>query len=325
MTRHVGNSKAGRRIVVAAVLSFAGLALALAGWWWTDRAPPPGYPGPPPGLGLRLSFDEEFSGDQLDRDRWRTSFFGEPGREAPVQQRTLPSNGEQQLYMDPDFLGLGIRPLAVRNGMLTIEARPLPAEALRRVRARIARLTPEQRRYGPIEKVRYSSGIITTRRSFSQTYGYFEVRARLPAGRGLWSAFWMLPEDDSWPPEIDVMEVLGHEPSTAYTTVHSRAGAGPAGKNRVFDPDGFHRYGALWLPDRIEFYLDGRKVFAGPTPPDAHRPMHMLINLAVGGYWPGSPDSSTRFPARMTVDYVRAWALPGRWSDAAAQRGQRTR
>lgn len=276
-----------------------------------ERQEPPrvAYPGPPPGFGLRPSFAEEFDGTALDPARWETSFRQASSGGDNIANRTLVGNRERQLYLDPAFAGLGIQPFAVAGGLLSITARPLPAESLRVLRAHMAHLSPRDRA-GPIKDVRYSSGVITTRGSFCQTYGYVEVRARLPAGQGLWPAFWLLPADGSWPPEIDVMEVLGHDRGTAYSTVHSKQHAKQGSGIAIADPDAFHRYGALWLPDRIDFFVDGVKRFTARTPMDAHKPMYLLANLAVGGFWPGDPDPSTAFPARMEIDYIRAWSLP---------------
>ena len=277
------------------------------------RVPPvPPNPGAPPGLGLVPSFAETFDGTTLDTDRWRTSYFGQRGVTAPVNQRTLPTNGERQLYFDPGFLNLGVQPFTVGNGVLTITARRMSPGVLAATRQAVATLPADQRN-GPIARTLYQSGMITTHGTFSQTYGYFEMRARLPAGKGLWPAFWMLPEDNSWPPEIDIMEMLGDKPATVYMTVHSRVQPKSGKPIEVAGPPGaFHRYGALWLPDRIDYYLDGVKTFTTATPADAHKPMHLLANLAVGGYWPGDPDAGTVLPARMEIDSIRAWRLPVR-------------
>jgi beta-glucanase (GH16 family) len=138
------------------------------------------------------------------------------------------------------------------------------------------------------------------------------MRAKLPKGRGLWPAFWLLATDRSWPPEIDVMEVLGHEPSKLYTTLHTAE----TGTNTRSDipahniPDssaGFHTYAVEWGPADIVFYFDDKEIARRPTPADMHKPFFMLINLAVGGGWPGSPTASTVFPAVYEIDWVRAY------------------
>jgi beta-glucanase (GH16 family) len=216
---------------------------------------------------------------------------------------TLPYNNELQWYVNPGATSGGAplpNPFGVAEGALQITARPAdPA------------LRPA------VGGQSYTSGILTTEHAFSQTYGYFEMRAEMPAGRGLWPAFWLLPTDGTWPPELDVMEMLGHDTRTLHTTVHSRvAGNAPSWVGHFEStaattvPDmasGFHTYGALWGRDRIAWYVDGKEVFRAATPPDMHKPMYMVANLAVGGDWPGGPDGATAFPATMTIDYIRAY------------------
>ena len=245
----------------------------------------------PNGRPLVLTFSDDFNTfRRFDGHSgvWRTT-YGD-GNQQGLDKRSLPNNGELELYVDPDVLGLN--PFKIRDGVLEISAEPTPPE-----------LRPRLNNY------RYMSGMITTQPSFFQTYGYFEIRAKLPAGKGLWPAFWLLPEDQSWPPEIDVLEVLGDNTSKLYTTVHY----GKENTSHGIDtsvPDmsaGFHTYAVLWEPDFITWYFDGRQVFRHPTPPDMHKPMFMTANLAVGGNWPGAPAASTRFPATYAIDYVRAY------------------
>ena len=254
---------------------------------------------------LTPTFFDDFGGGRLDLAKWSQ---GEPGD--PVTSRTLGNNAEHQVYFDPRYLGLGIQPLSFRDGRLTITARRLSAPERTAVAAGVAKLPPDQR-FPAFPQLAYSSGRITTLGRFSQMYGYFEIRARFDPGRGLWPAFWLLPSGGGWPPEIDVMEVLGHEPNTVYATVHSTA----APRQTVISQlsgrdDGWHRYGVRWGPETIDVFVDGIKTGSARTPSDAHQPMYMIVNLAVGGNWPGYPDAATKFPATLDVDYVRAWKLP---------------
>lgn len=209
-------------------------------------------------------------------------------------QRTLGGNGERQLYVDPAYKGLGLNPFSIKDDVLTIRAEPISAG-----------LKPQ------LENLDYTSGMITSEQSFSQQYGYFEMRAQLPAGQGLWPAFWLLNQDGEWPPELDVMEVLGNDPTKLYTTVHTKqTGAhdkDAAGTTVADMSKGFHTYGVDWQADKITFYFDGEKVFDTPTPADMHQPMYMIANMAVGGHWPGNPNGSTPFPADMKIDYIRAY------------------
>ena len=158
----------------------------------------------------------------------------------------------------------------------------------------------------------YRSGVITTFHSFAQTYGFFEVRAELPSGQGLWPAFWLEPANNIYSCELDAFEQLGSDPTTIYSTTH-----GETGPNWVvnFNPvhvantsTAFHTYGVDWEPTTTTFYFDGHKTVSVPTPDSMNGPMYMILNLAVGGQWswPGLDTSQT--PASMKIDWVRAYA-----------------
>jgi beta-glucanase (GH16 family) len=137
------------------------------------------------------------------------------------------------------------------------------------------------------------------------------MRAQLPRGRGMWPAFWLLPADGTWPPEIDVMEMLGNAPTTYYVSLHARPGGTPLDEvTPVRAPDlsaGFHSFGVAWRPDRIGFYLDDALVHESATPADMHRTMYLLANLAVGGEgsWPGRAIPGSR--GVLSIAWVRAW------------------
>ncbi len=240
------------------------------------------------------SFVEEF--DTLDlvgadgAGRWTTRYYW---------PRDVIINEELQYYVDPASAPWS--PFSVEDGVLAIEARP----------------TPDSMR-DEVEGQSYVSGVLTTQTSFAQKHGRFEAVARVPEGRGLWSAFWLLPSFESWPegvavlPEIDVMEHIGHEPNTFHTTLHTNQTGELTSHpyDHTGDDDltqGFHRYSVVWTPERVHWYLDREHVASHPTPADFTRPVHFLLNLAVGGTWPGAPDASTRFPARYLVDSVRAY------------------
>jgi beta-glucanase (GH16 family) len=172
----------------------------------------------------------------------------------------------------------------------------------------------------------YTSARLQTLDKFQFTYGLMEARIQVPAGKGLAPAFWSLgneayTDDDAWPGcgEIDAMEVLGSEPDILNGTLHGPWPAYPNGSGgEVQSPvplsAGFHTYGVQWGPSRVSFLLDGstyETVAREDLPPGYawpfQHPNFLLLNLAVGGDWPGSPDASTRFPARMLVDWVRVW------------------
>jgi beta-glucanase (GH16 family) len=212
----------------------------------------------------------------------------------------LTNNRELQVYSDRLFSGTGktslnIDPFRIADGKLDIVAEPLK-EDLR------------QFAWGRS----YTSGLLTTKASFSQVYGLFEIRAKLPKGKGLWPAFWLLPENRAWPPEIDVLEVLGDNTKKLYVSWHSNVGGKHTADAKAIDvPDmseDFHTYSVVWEKDSLMWFFDDVQVASKATPEDFHLPMYMLINLAVGGGWPGSPDKTTQFPAKYTIDWVRAYA-----------------
>jgi beta-glucanase (GH16 family) len=209
--------------------------------------------------------------------------------------RTLYPNDEAEYYSDPS---VGENPFSLSDGVLSINA------------------TPAATGSNPYN-LPYDSGLITTDTSFSQTYGYFEIRAELPSGKGLWPAFWMLPASNEYTSELDIFEMLGQDPSTVYSSVHgSNAGVWSTNTQTLNVPDtsaGFHTYGVDWEPTTTTFYMDGVEIASVPTPASMDSPMFMLLNLAVGGTgsWPGVPNAATNFPASMQIDYVRAYATAG--------------
>jgi len=137
------------------------------------------------------------------------------------------------------------------------------------------------------------------------------MRARMPKGTGLWPTFWLLPKDRSWPPEIDIIEILGQEPTVLHTNAHSKAtGVHTDAPDVIRVPDtsaDFHLYAVDWQKDEIRWYFDGFEVARAPTPADMHKPMYILAGLPIGGHWVGRPDESTHFPAVLTIDWIRAY------------------
>ena len=177
----------------------------------------------------------------------------------------------------------------------------------------------------------YTSARLKTLGKFSQQYGRFEARIQMPEGQGLWPAFWMMGADINtvnWPScgEIDVMENIGKEPSINHGSLHMPATGGTtddqltgmytlSGGAKL--GDGFHTYAVEWTSSTITFYVDDMlyetqtsKVPSGDTWEFDH-PFFLLINVAVGGQWPGSPDATTVFPQTLKVDYVRVYQKNG--------------
>ncbi len=175
----------------------------------------------------------------------------------------------------------------------------------------------------------YSSARLKTQGKFSQAYGRFEARIKIPRGQGIWPAFWMLGDNvdkAGWPAcgEIDIMENIGNEPSLVHGTIHGPGYSGAKGigapdslpANQPFADD-FHVFAVEWEPSTIRFYVDDH-LYATRTPADLPRgaqwvydhPFFILLNVAVGGDWPGNPDASSTFPQTMLVDYVRVYERP---------------
>jgi beta-glucanase (GH16 family) len=175
----------------------------------------------------------------------------------------------------------------------------------------------------------YTSARLKTQGKFSQAYGRFEARIKIPRGQGMWPAFWMLGDDVDkvgWPAcgEIDIMENIGNEPDIVHGSIHGPGFSDgdleapfrlPAG--HVFADD-FHVYAVEWEPEAIRFYVDDH-LYVTRTRADMRpgwkwsfdHPFFLILNVAVGGDWPGSPDATSVFPQTMLVDYVRVYRRAG--------------
>ncbi len=167
----------------------------------------------------------------------------------------------------------------------------------------------------------YTSARIKTQHLMEQKYGRFEARIKIPEGQGIWPAFWMLGNNcavNPWPAcgEIDIMENIGKEPSIVHGSLH-QAGYDSTAPYTISSgkfADDFHVYAVEWEADAIRFYVDDHlydtrtpaNLSAGTTWAFNH-PFFIILNVAVGGYWPGDPDGTTSFPQKMLVDYVRVY------------------
>lgn len=182
------------------------------------------------------------------------------------------------------------------------------------------------------ETYNYSSGKLITKGKQSWTYGKFELRAKMPTGQGIWPAIWMMPEDEpfygTWPKcgEIDIMELLGHIPNKLHGTCHFGE-PHKESQGTYFLPEGesfgddYHIYSMEWEPSEIRWYIDGNLYhtandwyskdpnqaddYTYPAPFD--QDFFLILNISVGGSWPGNPDETTIFPQQMAVDYVRVY------------------
>ncbi len=172
----------------------------------------------------------------------------------------------------------------------------------------------------------YTSARLTTRDKLNVRFGRIDVRARMPEGQGLWPAIWMLGDnigEIDWPGcgEIDIVEVLGHEPATAYSTIHYTDADRKKGEQQVVRElagttfsDDFHVFSLIWSPDAITFMVDGMEsqpIPIGDGMKEFLRSFHFVVNVAVGGYWPGDPDATTVFPQTMYIDYIRVFKKDG--------------
>ncbi|MFF5027404.1 ricin-type beta-trefoil lectin domain protein [Streptomyces collinus] len=165
----------------------------------------------------------------------------------------------------------------------------------------------------------YTSARLNTAGRFVAQYGHVEARMKIPRGQGMWPAFWMLGTPVNWPDsgEIDVMENVGFEPSTVHGTIHGPGYSGSGGIGAGYSlpggqafADAFHTFAVDWAPDSLTWSVDGT-VYQRRTPADLggrtwvfNKPFFLILNLAVGGYWPGDPDGSTPLPAQLVVDSV---------------------
>jgi beta-glucanase (GH16 family) len=189
----------------------------------------------------------------------------------------------------------------------------------------------EEKYTGPDGMTRnYTSARLKTQGKFSQKYGRFEARIKIPYGQGIWPAFWMLGDDiekKGWPKcgEIDIMENIGKEPAMVHGTIHGPGYSGDKGIGAPFElaagqrfADDFHVFAVEWEPKAIRFYVDDH-LYTTRTPSDLPKgarwvyqhPFFIILNVAVGGGWPGNPDATTVFPQTMLADYVRVYRRAG--------------
>jgi len=287
----------------------------------------------------RIVFRDEFNGSELDSAKWRTSYYWGP------YQLT---NGESQLYVDTLGVNAGFEydPFGFTGSTLKINAAPVGGGVQAPVQPGPNDPVWSADRYGrqadfghkpdyDPAQVKYLSGVINTINTFDAAQGYFEARIKVPYGRGLWPAFWLLTKtyvEDV--PEIDVMENLGQRPDRMHHMFHYfepnnnwRLISTPEAPSLNADlSSGFHTYAAAWEPGQIVYYIDGveRRRVTSDDYSISKQAMYLLANLAVGG-WPGDPDeldSNGVFPASLEIDYIRAYEKkpPAKITPAVLQR-----
>lgn len=228
-----------------------------------------------------LIWSDEFEGFSLNASNWN------------IEATDQPYNNEMQAYtIDNNFY--------IEDGFLHIIAKK------------------EQ-----WESKNFTSARLNTQNKRDFLYGKFEARMKMSIGQGLWPAFWMLPsgKDGQWPRagEIDIMETVGSNTTFSFSTIHyGNSVSEHTFKGDAIAIDGgysddFHVYSCQWQPGNISFYLDGQ-LFSQrnpqecqPWPFDAGNSFYLVLNLAVGGDWPGPPDNSTEFPSEFVIDWVRVY------------------
>ena len=246
--------------------------------------------------GYNLLWADEFDGETMDESKWSYDPH-EPG---------WPNKELQEYTTSPDNV-------VVRDGKLVLKAIKTEKDG----------------------KDYYTSGKVKGQNKTDFTYGKVVVSAKVPEGQGLWPAIWMMPQDESrygqWPKcgEIDIMEVLGNDTTTSYSTIHygephgEQQGTIVKTGNDSFSST-FHEYSVEWEPGEMRFYTDGELVLTvndwftavegeddKPYPAPFDQPFFVQLNLAVGGNWPGNPDASTDFSkAEFEIDYVRVYQKP---------------
>ena len=256
-----------------------------------------GFDGPMAAPSSAPSFADEFAGKTVDRGKWRF----DTSRNAEGWH-----NNERQYYSRARA-----KNARLENGALVVEAH---------------RETLSRDRYPDWGKQSYTSARLVTQEALG--YGFYEIRAKLPCGRGIWPAIWMLPSSGNWPDagEIDIMEMVGWDANVIHATVHSGAynhrlnTQRGARKTVPTSCTAFHRYQLHWRPDAIIIGIDDRAHFrvtndkpGGAAAWPFTRPYELILNVAVGGDWGGQRGiDDAAFPQAMTVDYVRHWRAPPR-------------
>ena len=240
---------------------------------------------------MELTFESDFESVSSLED-WNTTYY--------YGSRTNTFNNEEQYYVDDAFVFND-------NGTMSIVAQKLdsPIEAFEGVDQW---LLGEQ---GKDTSFDWTSGMLSGHDKTAFQYGYIEISAQIPAGQGLWPAFWMLPTSGEWPPELDIMEALGHDTTTVHHTVHHKTDDGGHGmESSAYTgtdfSQGFHTFGMEWKANKITFFVDGQKTFTthDEIPQES---MYLLANLAVGGSWAGSPDETTPETSSFDIDYIRVY------------------
>ncbi|MCD1144979.1 glycoside hydrolase family 16 protein [Kocuria sp. LUK] len=252
--------------------------------WPADDPGVGSHPGPNPKQGILL--DDGFDGNTLGASTWNTCHWWQD------RGCTIVTNNELEWYLPEQ--------VQVSDGALHMTAERSEISA------------SNGRDYD------FASGMVTTGppahdmpSKLQFTYGKVEVRFQVPSGRGLWPAIWLLPASEDSRPEIDMLEVTGEDTGRLIMHLHPKDRSAPPIRKDYFLPegrslaDGWHTISLDWSPNKLTYLLDGKQVWQvlGKQVPD--EPMYLVMNLAVGGSYPGNPDKNTTFPAVFKIDRVR--------------------
>ena len=224
--------------------------------------------------GWTLTWQDEFDGDSVDVQKW------------VIADGHWSHNGEEQYYAPDEVY--------VEDGNLRLRSR-----------------------YRQYHDQSFTSGHIHSQ--YFQRYGRIDISARLPGTKGMWPALWLLSANGGWPPEIDILELLGHEPNTVHMSAHwgplengqKPWEIGQTATAHFTGPDftqDFHLFTLEWYPDSLRWLIDDVVRFKS-LDGIPHEPMYLIMNTAVGGFWPGSPDGTTILPLYDDIEYVRFYEL----------------
>jgi beta-glucanase (GH16 family) len=269
-------------VTLAAIASACGASNSAEGSRPSTATRTPSTQVSGPTKGMHLTFADGFDGPTLDTSRWDTCYWwSDQGAGCTI----FGYNGEQEWYLpsQAQVSGGALHLVASREATSGVDVNGNP------------QLYP------------WRSGVVTTFRSYAFTYGYVAVRARVPKGAGLWTTLWLLPQDKSGPPEVDIAEIFGWDPMTLNTTYHrpgdtSTSGSPSRATSTTDLSAAFHDYALDWEPNSLTWYLDGKPVFHLNTSPS--QPMYFLANLAVADLLGVAPNALTPSPASLDIQNV---------------------
>ncbi|MDV2996075.1 MAG: Endo-1,3-1,4-beta-glycanase ExsH [Chroococcidiopsis sp. SAG 2025] len=231
----------------------------------------------------QVVFEDEFNGTSLDLLKWDTCYWWHSGRGCA-------NHGAQEIqwFLPEEVL--------VQNGILQIRTQKRIWNAYNAT-------------------FQYTSGMISSHQRYAFQYGFVEIRAKVPKGRGFWPTMWLAAEDRNWPPEVNIAEFVGSDMKSVLMVLHYINDRGKPkysslswGNNFDFSED-YHVYAVLWEPNAIIWYVDGVERMRYTNSENIpQKPMYILTTLAIGPIWTNKlPDDSTPFPSYFDIDYIKVW------------------